>query len=158
MAFPAVTPYDVSRRAGKRHTANDAHITARKVIKLQPVDIGIETFLEHQNQHRTHVTDEIQRDNEEAHVAFYPETSDETLEEKSLETQIDGIEAQEKPKRDGQIPSLLIEGHTAQHGTAASNQGQQKTENLDVALHHRHGREQYEDHQSDRSVDLGKSP
>ena len=28
VAFPAVTPYDVSRRAGKRHTANDAHITA----------------------------------------------------------------------------------------------------------------------------------
>ena len=47
----AVTPYDVSRRAGKGHTANDAHITARKVIKLQPVDIGIETFLEHQNQY-----------------------------------------------------------------------------------------------------------
>ena len=89
----------------------------------------------HQHGHRTSVAYEVQRDDEEAHVALYLEASDETLEEQRLEAEVDRVERKalhEQPHDRRQPERVVMIGHQPQRGRAARHQGQQQAKRLDV--------------------------
>ena len=130
ISLTTITLYQINRRTDKGHTAHYAYITGHQVVKVEPVYGGTKEFLKHQYNHRTRITDKIERNNEEAYIPFYFETSNETLEKKCLETKIDSVDlhAIQKNKINArQLQSGIIESHKAQRSRTAGNQPQQET-------------------------------
>ena len=105
ITFPVLFYKDVDKRTDKGNTASGAYIDAHLVVEICPVDMwGIE-FLKEQESKGTHVANEIDGDDEEAHIAFDFKTRDEAFKEYGLETQVGNVQAetlQEKPDGGGQ--------------------------------------------------------
>ena len=110
----AITLYQINCRTDKRNAARYTYITGHQIVKVQPVDGRIKEFLEYQYHHRTRIANEIQCNNEKAHIPFYLEASDEALEKECLETKVDCVERQaleKQPHHRRQPQSRIIESH-----------------------------------------------
>ena len=108
------TPKATKVPTDKRNAARYTYITGHQIVKVQPVDGRIKEFLEYQYHHRTRITNEIQCNNEKAHIPFYLEASDEALEKECLETKVDCVERQaleKQPHHRRQPQSRIIESH-----------------------------------------------
>ena len=105
IAFPVLFYKDVDKRADKGDTASGAYIDAHPVVAICPGDMRDFKTEEEQESKCTHVANEIDGDDEEAHITFDFKARDEAFKEYGLETQVGNVQAetlQEKPDGGGQ--------------------------------------------------------
>ena len=82
ISLTTITLYQINRRTDRGHTAHYAYITGHQVVKVEPVYGRTKEFLKHQYNHRTRITDKIERNNEEATFPFILKQAMKTLEKK----------------------------------------------------------------------------
>ena len=81
------------------------------VIELHPIDIRAAKFLEQQYTDSSCISDKVDGGNEESHISFNLEAGYEALEEQSLETKINDVQAQtlkEQPVKGRQLQCIII--------------------------------------------------
>ena len=69
--------YQVDNRTAECYGTDYSYITGHLVIKIEPIDIRIKEFLEHQDEYGTGISDEINRHNKESCLLYTSDAADE---------------------------------------------------------------------------------
>ena len=104
--------YQVDNRTAECYGTDYSYITGHLVIKIEPIDIRIKEFLEHQDEYRTSISDELISHNKESYTAFYLETCYEAVEKYALKTEVGNVKAQtldEQPSHGAELKRIVIE-------------------------------------------------
>lgn len=91
--FFLMSLHQVDNRTAECYGTDYSYITGHLVIKIEPIDIRIKEFLEHQDEYRTGISDEINRHNKESYIAFYLEACYEAVEKYALKTKVGDVKA-----------------------------------------------------------------
>ena len=111
--------HQVDNRTAECYGTDYSYITGHLVIKIEPIDIRIKEFLEHQDEYRTGISDEINRHNKESYIAFYLETCYEAVEKYALKTEVGNIQTETLDKQPGdciQLQRIIIDRYKTHGG------------------------------------------
>lgn len=111
LSFQFIPLHQIDGRTDECNAAHNAYPSRELVIELHPIDIRAAKFLEQQYTDSSCISDKVDGGNEESHISFNLEAGYEALEEQSLETKINDVQAQtleEQPVKGRQLQCIII--------------------------------------------------
>ena len=110
--FFLISLHQIDNRTAECYGTDYSYITGHLVVKIEPIDIRIKEFLEHQDEYSTSISDEINSHNKESYISFYLEACYEAVEKYALKTKVGNVKAQtldEQPSHGAELKRIVIE-------------------------------------------------